>query len=470
MGHKTRESTERGIVARYKQFGDVLNYMNGMVLDKPRAEIKAYLERFLTTANDPEYKKGISMLNDEDLAMYEKTLTGLFYRMTMGRSAEFYFNDIHDNPIFKAVANTPSAETQNNSPLWEAAASGQWATGKARHGWINNGDGTFTAKQGATLWVLYGSQWREKSGFTGDPEKLQAGTVVGRNEVLIQQFDTEFGSEMRDTFGEEFHDEVRDFFVQNLAYPARQASVESIIAFLKNIGVEMEEVDPENSEIGELFGKITMQEGTDVHKEIAKQYRKANKKDESIRTNTTPIRTILREFPEFHEDIPKGIIPIPTEGDLRRPDITSIENCIIYEIKPSPRLDDARGDLEKNRGILNTALEPVRQYIALPRSKNETIIPGPNSAPGLSANENNPKHIEVKDRKYSYWSPENGIILYKRKEEKAHELQTDRFGQRIARLVQRLLKGVAAGTLLIVPTLPLELEMQRMNPDPNRGI
>jgi hypothetical protein len=45
--------------------------------------------------------------------------------------------------------------------------------------WINNQDGTFTAEKGDTLWGLYGSEWKEKSGYTDDPTKLQAGETVG---------------------------------------------------------------------------------------------------------------------------------------------------------------------------------------------------------------------------------------------------------------------------------------------------
>jgi hypothetical protein len=46
--------------------------------------------------------------------------------------------------------------------------------------WINNGDGTHTAVEGDTLWGLYGADWQEKSGYTGDPTKLQIGEVVGK--------------------------------------------------------------------------------------------------------------------------------------------------------------------------------------------------------------------------------------------------------------------------------------------------
>ncbi|MDE5581454.1 MAG: hypothetical protein K2I95_08555 [Treponemataceae bacterium] len=46
--------------------------------------------------------------------------------------------------------------------------------------WTNNHDGTFTAEEGDTLWGKYGNNWREKSGYTGDPAKLQVGDIVGK--------------------------------------------------------------------------------------------------------------------------------------------------------------------------------------------------------------------------------------------------------------------------------------------------
>jgi hypothetical protein len=46
--------------------------------------------------------------------------------------------------------------------------------------WTDNEDGTFTAEQGDTLWDLYGADWQEKSGYEGDPTKLQVGDVVGK--------------------------------------------------------------------------------------------------------------------------------------------------------------------------------------------------------------------------------------------------------------------------------------------------
>ena len=46
--------------------------------------------------------------------------------------------------------------------------------------WVDNEDGTFTAEEGDTLWNLYGSDWQEKSGYEGDPTKLQVGDTVGK--------------------------------------------------------------------------------------------------------------------------------------------------------------------------------------------------------------------------------------------------------------------------------------------------
>lgn len=46
--------------------------------------------------------------------------------------------------------------------------------------WQDNGDGTWTAEKGDSLWGLYGTNWKEKSGYSGDPTKLKPGDVVGK--------------------------------------------------------------------------------------------------------------------------------------------------------------------------------------------------------------------------------------------------------------------------------------------------
>ncbi len=49
--------------------------------------------------------------------------------------------------------------------------------------WIDNGDGTYTAEEGDTLFALYGSEWKEKSGFTRDPRTLQVNEIVGKKKT-----------------------------------------------------------------------------------------------------------------------------------------------------------------------------------------------------------------------------------------------------------------------------------------------
>ncbi|WP_253714849.1 RHS repeat domain-containing protein [Treponema sp. OMZ 803] len=49
--------------------------------------------------------------------------------------------------------------------------------------WIDNGDGTYTAEKGDTLWDKYGADWKEKSGFTRDPRTLQVGETVGEKNI-----------------------------------------------------------------------------------------------------------------------------------------------------------------------------------------------------------------------------------------------------------------------------------------------
>ena len=58
----------------------------------------------------------------------------------------------------------------NNNPIKYTDPTGMW---------IDNGDGTYTAEKGDTLWGKYGADWKEKSGFTRDPRTLQVGETVG---------------------------------------------------------------------------------------------------------------------------------------------------------------------------------------------------------------------------------------------------------------------------------------------------
>ena len=50
--------------------------------------------------------------------------------------------------------------------------------------WIDNGDGTYTATAGCTLWDLYGSDWKEYSDYEGNPKSLKPGDIVGKKRNL----------------------------------------------------------------------------------------------------------------------------------------------------------------------------------------------------------------------------------------------------------------------------------------------
>ena len=62
----------------------------------------------------------------------------------------------------------------NNNPIKYTDPTGMW---------IDNGDGTYTAEKGDTLWDKYGADWKEKSGFTRDPRTLQVGETVGEKNI-----------------------------------------------------------------------------------------------------------------------------------------------------------------------------------------------------------------------------------------------------------------------------------------------
>jgi len=62
----------------------------------------------------------------------------------------------------------------NNNPIKYTDPTGMW---------IDNGDGTYTAEKGDTLWDKYGAGWKEKSGFTRDPRTLQVGETVGEKNI-----------------------------------------------------------------------------------------------------------------------------------------------------------------------------------------------------------------------------------------------------------------------------------------------
>ena len=66
----------------------------------------------------------------------------------------------------------------NYVDLWGLLASDEGRT--VPNTWRDNKDGTYTALPGATLYELYGENWREESGYVGNPSNLQVGDTVGR--------------------------------------------------------------------------------------------------------------------------------------------------------------------------------------------------------------------------------------------------------------------------------------------------
>ena len=98
-----RKGTQRSINRTYEQLGDVLNYMEGQVLDAKRSEVKNQLESMLEIiSNNPEFKEGIDKLSDEAHVEYDKILTQLFFRLTMGQNSEFQFGNTLDRPVFRS--------------------------------------------------------------------------------------------------------------------------------------------------------------------------------------------------------------------------------------------------------------------------------------------------------------------------------------------------------------------------------
>ena len=110
---------------------------------------------------------------------YDAT-TGLYnygYRDYRPQAARFTTVDpIRDGSNWYAYVNN---DPVNWIDFWGLSAS------DPKSKWKDNGDGTYTALPGATLWGLYGNNWQEKSGFTRDPTTLQVGETVGNNNTPV---------------------------------------------------------------------------------------------------------------------------------------------------------------------------------------------------------------------------------------------------------------------------------------------
>ena len=81
--------------------------------------------------------------------------------------------------------------------------------------WIDNGDGTYTAEEGNTLFELYGDDWKEKSGYEGDPTKMPIGTIVGNK--FEEPEDRDRNNSMNDILSPE---QIEPFISDNIPAPA----------------------------------------------------------------------------------------------------------------------------------------------------------------------------------------------------------------------------------------------------------
>ena len=74
-----------------------------------------------------------------------------------------------------------ASRVADDKRIAENVISAKKPAGKEIHGWRNNGDGTHTViGEGATLWGLYGANWKSVTGYDGDPTRLQVGDTVGK--------------------------------------------------------------------------------------------------------------------------------------------------------------------------------------------------------------------------------------------------------------------------------------------------
>ena len=112
--------------------------------------------------------------------------------------------------------------------------------------WIDNEDGTYTAESGDTLWDLYGADWKEKSGYEGEPANLQVGDVVGEKIVFFEEYIIE--SNIQDP----------NYFVQGLI-----GGGEIVAGLLVDVGITFYVFGKETASL-KLQGTLDTSVGTDA--------------------------------------------------------------------------------------------------------------------------------------------------------------------------------------------------------------
>ena len=185
----TRPEARDHINFLYARINDVARSLKSREreLDHNRAAILRELEEMLEIANNSEdYRDGINRLNIAGLREYIDMLTELLNRMMSGIGRRIDQQPI-DRSLLTSIPQPAQpyftvARTNNREPLTRAAETVHPAVPEVADfqvpGWINNGDGTFTAMRGATLYGLAGPHWREFTDFSRDPRTLQVGEIV----------------------------------------------------------------------------------------------------------------------------------------------------------------------------------------------------------------------------------------------------------------------------------------------------
>jgi hypothetical protein len=128
--------------------------------------------------------------------------------------------------------------------------------------------------------------------------------------------------------------------------------------------------------------------GTEVHKEIAKNYQFENPAD-SVITNYVSISTILKER------FPSADVSAVGKGTLKKPDILNVTKRHLYEIK--------------TEASATAAVIERDEYIEWFKLAGVAIERGPSDAPGANGVVKAPGGYAV------YYSPAPGVILYRKR-------------------------------------------------------
>lgn len=163
-----RQTILKEINSIYEKITFFYKHFDRTHLTQVQSSFASELYDLLSLRNGSNYKEAMNLLDLDGLIQYRDMVAGLWKQLKSGGTAENFTENRQRRNNLPNTPTTPKAVTVQAAPVDPLSR------------WQDNGDGTFTALPGATLWGLFGPDWREKSGFMGDPRTLQPGTVVGR--------------------------------------------------------------------------------------------------------------------------------------------------------------------------------------------------------------------------------------------------------------------------------------------------